>query len=467
MRVDGARPVCERCQKGNFVCDGYDLKVLWIDQREAASRRSSLKNTPSPRRGSATAELGTVIKKSPSPFSIDAYIAFTVKKLFANGADSPEPKNECWISSIIQDDSSHVSYTALKCLATAYFGRMQKRSDIMLQGAHLYSKALLQLKASIENPITAHDHRNVAATMALVHYETIAYTGKYGWIQHAGGTGRLMEMRGPERHQDEPAHTYFILSRFQITIQACMSRKLVCFDRLEWQTVPWAKHPDTKTPTDRLVDILTHLPSIFQEYDRLNELAGDLLKGKDGLPFHLSGRAEAPDQEAWEAMRCKLIVLLERLEQWRQEWMAKRRAAALEKPPEPLTSLTWDPSLAFPAVVLHYSDFDMAHETALYTIAQGLMGSLGVRLRDPIGICVQVLATDRRNLPSMLTPRSLARAASEPGNEGQSHQLSQLLPIGTPGEDVAQLAVRTMDYLLLEPYRGKSAFTVMVLMRLW
>lgn len=38
--------------------------------------------------------------------------------------------------------------------------------------------------------------------------QTVVYTSKCGWIQHAGGTGRLIEARGPERHQDYPNHGF-------------------------------------------------------------------------------------------------------------------------------------------------------------------------------------------------------------------------------------------------------------------
>ena len=367
----------------------------------------------------------------------------------------------------MQDNFDHVSYTALKCLATTYFGQMQKRPDILLQGAHLYGKALLQLKTSIENPATAYDHQNVAATMALAHYEIIAYTGKYGWIQHAGGIGRLMELRGPESHQAQPNHTYFILSRLQITMQACMSRRQLCFERPEWKILPWANQPNTRTPADKLVDILTHVPGLFQECDRLNALAGAPIAEKRYLPFHLSGRAQGPEQGAWEAIRGKVIVLLKQLEQWRQQWSVNRKATALEKSPDPQTSLTWEPSLTYPKVVLHYSDFNTAYDVALYTMVLGTLGAFASYCRDPIDICIQVLGISKMNLPSMLTPRNLVPTPVASSNEGAFNRFPELPPLGTPGEDVAELAVRLMDYLLLEPHRGKGAFMVIILLRMW
>jgi hypothetical protein len=38
----------------------------------------------------------------------------------------------------------------------------------------------------------------------------------HGWIQHAGGVGKLIEMRGPHRHTYEPARFYYRISRISI-----------------------------------------------------------------------------------------------------------------------------------------------------------------------------------------------------------------------------------------------------------
>ena len=82
-----------------------------------------------------------------------------------------------------------MSYTALQCLAAAFFARRTKLSrdqlvstDAMLgmhgnqptildQGAALYGKALRQLGARINDKDTCYDHENVSATMALHLYE--------------------------------------------------------------------------------------------------------------------------------------------------------------------------------------------------------------------------------------------------------------------------------------------------------
>ena len=411
---------------------------------------------------------------------MDAYITFTARRFFGLGDDGPEHDYELWISSMFQDDSNQVSYTAPKCLAATYFGRIQQRPDVLREGDTLYGKALHQLRDSLEDRTTAYERQNLAATIALVYYEMIAYTYKYGWIQHAGGTGRLMDMRGPERHQDEPDHTYFLLSRFRITINALMSRHPVFLERPEWQTVPWAKHSATKTPTDDLVDMITHVPRMVAECDRLSRLAG--AKEGEGMQWRLSRRSQGPEQHMWEVLCDQVIVLLQRLERWRQLWQTRGPPTLFveEKAPNPLTSLTWDPELHFPAKVAHYATFGIAHEIALYIVALVVLGSLASFLRDPQDICRRVLSPDQfasrwpsKGTSSGDTNDEKADSSNEKLQEQQQQQQhrkkkSSILPhIGVPGPKIFCQASELLDYLLLEQHRGKGAFTAMVILRLW
>ena len=44
--------------------------------------------------------------------------------------------------------------------------------------------------------------------------------GTSGWITHAGGVGRLIQLRGPEEHQKYPEKTIFLESRMLLV---CLS----------------------------------------------------------------------------------------------------------------------------------------------------------------------------------------------------------------------------------------------------
>lgn len=269
------KPFCERCKKAGFQCGGYTTRLQFVDQNSLASRprrrKSPTKSPPTdPDQRSAP-----LVKKTLSPLSNDLYVSFAVQRLYGHKIESPGLNYKAWVISITKDaQPSDVSSTAFSCLATAYFGRINRRADILAHGSYLYGKALLQLKSAINTPATAFDARNVAATMAVCQYETLVYTSTYGWVQHAGGTGRLMEMRGPHAHQDGLSHKCFLLSRYGIINQAVVSRQRTFLERPEWLHIPWANDLNSKTTTDHLMDIFAHVPGIYEEYDRLSVLAG-------------------------------------------------------------------------------------------------------------------------------------------------------------------------------------------------
>ena len=336
---------------------------------------------------------------------------------------------------------------------------MQQRDDIVTQGSHLYSKALVQLKEAIENPSTAYRSQNVAATMALSQYEALVYTDEYGWVQHAGGTGRLMQMRGPERYQDEPDHTCFLLSRFSVINQACVSRKPTFLAHPDWQTIPWAKNSSSKTHFDELLNILADVPACFEEFDRLSDLAGATTResqdtGRQFAGWLESGRALGPDQAAWERLREQLISSLQRLEAWRKQWEASKRTIPVLKPIDPTTSLTWDPALKYPASsVYQYPDLPRAYEVCLYFITHALFGALGANFRNPLQIALAVAGPR-----STMYPSELARLEVE----------SPSLPrIWMNGPDLADWAVRSLDFLLEERHRGKCILAALSLLRIW
>ena len=197
-------------------------------------------------------------------------------------------------------------------------------------------------------------------------------------------------------------------------------------------------------------------------------------------------RGDGPEQESWEALRRKAIGLLQYVEQWRQEWEGGQRAPAVEGEPDPLTSLTWDPTLNYPTKAMHFLDFNTAHEVALHLIALAVLGSHASLLRDPMNIIVQVLGKGKADgdfpktvpspngtLPAFgplednLRLYSLAQTIVGTTEGASAGQVPFAPVLGAPTFVLTEHAVGLMDYLLLERHRGKGAFTVLVLLRLW
>jgi hypothetical protein len=79
--------------------------------------------------------------------------------------------------------------------------------------------------------------------------QMVASSASAGFIQHGSGVQRILEFRGPEAHQTDPALGIFESIRLALF-----------YVFLEWQTIPWMKNPEAKTLLSRVVDRLCFLP---------------------------------------------------------------------------------------------------------------------------------------------------------------------------------------------------------------
>jgi hypothetical protein len=133
-----------------------------------------------------------------------------------------------------------------------------------------------------------------------------------GMIQHLGGVHRLIEARGPERHQTRPELDVFEAARTGIVHQY-MERKKRCFlGTVEWRTVPWLKHPEMKTLLSMICDIKCLLPGLFEDMEALR--TGERSSPADIRDLCQSVTTQLHDtylwRAAWEAQNpnCTFIV---------------------------------------------------------------------------------------------------------------------------------------------------------------
>ena len=161
-------------------------------------------------------------------FKETIFFSFLIKRLFAHSYRNAEVQE--WVhEGCRQIGPWSLPHTSVKCLAAAYFGRMHKQPAILAYGAQLYGEALRLLNQNLEDAEQAYSLQILTSTMILQVYEFIGFTSNNGWIQHAGGIGRLIEvtsqlnsialianrfkMRGPWRHQTEPEKTILTRNR--------------------------------------------------------------------------------------------------------------------------------------------------------------------------------------------------------------------------------------------------------------
>lgn len=99
------------------------------------------------------------------------------------------------------------------------------------------------------------------------HNTSLSYTGLAPWKDPIALENRMRQL-GPGHFATFPAHHFFArVYRPAAIVTALLNRKPTFCGDPEWVTTPWERHP--KAPLDRLLDILSQIPSLLQRLDHI------------------------------------------------------------------------------------------------------------------------------------------------------------------------------------------------------
>lgn len=102
------------------------------------------------------------------------------------------------------------------------------------------------------------------------HNASLAYTGLAPWKDPIALENSIRQM-GPGYFATFPAHHFFArIYRPAAIVTALLNRKPTFCGDSEWITTPWEHHP--RAPFDRLLDILSQIPSLLQRLDHILSL---------------------------------------------------------------------------------------------------------------------------------------------------------------------------------------------------
>jgi hypothetical protein len=128
---------------------------------------------------------------------------------------------------------------AAECLALAYFAKVSRSKMPTMRSREVYALALDGLSKDLESPVSRLSSETLCATLLLIHYEVGDSSikmrfpsntygtqnfldGKNGaWITHAGGVGRLVQLRGAHRHTSAFDYSMFLAARGYI-VSVCL-----------------------------------------------------------------------------------------------------------------------------------------------------------------------------------------------------------------------------------------------------
>lgn len=196
-------------------------------------------------------------------FKDDIQICFTTSKIFSGTA-----KTVNWLLLGYNEQNFEISSHALRALSNAFFGRMNHIPQFEEDGRRHYTKALRALSSAL-NSEQALTLPVMTGGMIASCYEMIASPTYVDTLSHAGGIGRLMELRGPERHCSFMELHLFTSMRSAVALKALVDKKRTFLEREEWKITPWRLHPESKDLTSYIVDVLCDLPGLLQDFDEL------------------------------------------------------------------------------------------------------------------------------------------------------------------------------------------------------
>ena len=191
-------------------------------------------------------------------------------------------------------------------------------------------------------------------------------------MKHAGGVAKLIEMRGPWRHQGFMEHYLLEGNRVSIALDCLMRRKRCFLEHPDWKTIAWALDPKSKNTMNYLHDILCDIPGLMEDAEVL-------------LSPHLNGETA---QEGHLVLSRKILVEMKMLYEWRAGWAKKNQGCWWEVPTScPKTKHIYPNAI-------HFRSLMIANETTIYNAILLLLRQLDFQVIgpafDPSGIYLEL-----------------------------------------------------------------------------
>ena len=205
--TDERHPICERCTKRGISCVYGDGPTKFVDERPKLEAKAAaaqfFEQSISVVRDVSPPH---ILFSSPSPIQFpeevplsgqeeQIYMSFLrYKPLIAaefqsstlmyggQGMDPPLAEN-------------NTLRLAVQSFAAAYYGRIHRQDRICLRARHLYGRALESLAHDLSEQGKSSYTELLSSIISLTMYEMLTFQGASGWVQHAGGLARLLQVR--------------------------------------------------------------------------------------------------------------------------------------------------------------------------------------------------------------------------------------------------------------------------------
>ncbi|KAL8973499.1 MAG: hypothetical protein Q9197_002256 [Variospora fuerteventurae] len=255
-------------------------------------------------------------------------------------------------------------YPSKRALEASYFGRFHRCQKICDIGSMWYGQSLKKLARDLDDPKEMLSLSVLRSAVVLTMYE-LTSPSSTAWVHHAGGVGRLLEARGPRRHQAVEERTILEAARPIILAKAVAEGKRCFLEAPDWVTVPWELEPGGKSRYEKLFDIACQFPGLIEDRHNLSVQKQRLARGATNNnlqpqpdmnnAYHLVARGLAA--------RCEQCA--HQLRIWNKEWdVESSNPESLGTPSLPLAGS--DYPYAALGLPLTFNDLRHANHYAMY-----------------------------------------------------------------------------------------------------
>ncbi|KAH8892317.1 hypothetical protein GQ53DRAFT_841093 [Thozetella sp. PMI_491] len=244
VKCDESRPVCRRCQRWNFECDGpRGITIIYEETKRSrtSDRQDISKDSLEERRDAASTGLAQSHTFSPEAtlrvVGLDVYICYTQNNLRRDGfiftaIQTIKPADLLPIE--FRLETCQISHQAILSLATILFGTQHQQSDITRQGYRMYGDALRQLNHALSDATRYTSNEVIVAVAALAISELLVPTGPDNYLPHMVGLERLIALRDPHSFWSEKPTGFREGIRFMILFASLRIRKASIFADPDW-----------------------------------------------------------------------------------------------------------------------------------------------------------------------------------------------------------------------------------------
>ncbi|OTA02557.1 hypothetical protein A9Z42_0029330 [Trichoderma parareesei] len=213
----------------------------------------------------------------------------------------------------LTQQTDELGYDSLRALAYGIFGRDHDVAGLQQNGARLYGMNLKRLQSRL-GVASKSELATLIKPISIMGSYAIAVDSDLRFVHHQG-LARILEHCGPECFNEASILPLFESCRFTMLANALVQRRGTFLEQEQWKTVPWSRCPENKSNTQKLLDIISSLPRLLEETDRVLNERSQWVAGN-----HTIAREETPTtvphiQQQLDSMILDLIA-------WRYHWSA-------------------------------------------------------------------------------------------------------------------------------------------------